>query len=113
LWELNFDFTQHIEPRLKLNPVALAVVKRDGFNALVFAERLRQTGGRVLTARKQDKGAAVRTLGQGSSCWGVHEDAKNLPVLSLGLRKKFEADAMALPADSRYNLKKLMVFQRS
>jgi len=31
-----FEFPQHIQPRLKLHDMPLAVVKRDGFNPLIF-----------------------------------------------------------------------------
>ena len=44
------DLAQHIKPRFKLHDVALAVVKRDGFNALIFGEGLGQTSRGILTA---------------------------------------------------------------
>ena len=43
--KLAFEFAQHIQPRFKFHLVALAVVKGNGFDTLVLAERMRQTGG--------------------------------------------------------------------
>ena len=54
------DFSQHLEPCIEFDTVALAVVKRNGFNPLVFVECLGQAGGGVLTARKKNQ------------CCGVH-----------------------------------------
>ena len=49
------DALAHALPRLKLDPVALAVVEADGLDAAEALERPGETDGRILAAGKQDE----------------------------------------------------------
>jgi hypothetical protein len=59
LGELRFDFAQHMFARLQFDMVTLAVIKGQGFDALVLCQSVRQAGGGVLPARKQNQRVAV------------------------------------------------------
>jgi len=49
----------HLLAHLHFHAVALAVVKTQGLDALVERQRLRQAGGRILAAGKQDQRSRV------------------------------------------------------
>ena len=57
--ELLTQLLQDHQSGIQLNAVALAVVKSDGFNALVACQRLGQASGGVLSPRKQNESGGV------------------------------------------------------
>ena len=63
LRKARLDRSQHVQPGVQLDFVALAVVESQGFNAVVLGQSMGQAGGGVLTTRKQDKGGGVHGLG--------------------------------------------------
>ncbi len=59
LGKLAADFSQHLEAGVQFYNMALAVVKRDGFDPLVFGQGLRQTGGGILATREKYEGGCM------------------------------------------------------
>lgn len=50
LLELPADFAQYLDARIQLDPMALAVIKSDGFDALIRGKRLGQACRGILAA---------------------------------------------------------------
>ena len=54
---------QNLSPTFELDPVPLSIVKTDRFDPLETIQGPGETGGRILSARKEDQGARVLVHG--------------------------------------------------
>ena len=59
--ELRAQGGQHLQARIQLDAVALTIVKGNGFHAGVARQGVGQTGGGVLTTRKQNQSGGVHS----------------------------------------------------
>src|SRR5690606_29947944 len=71
----------HAHTRLQFDPVALAIVKANGFHAWIVRQRMRQAHSRILPAGKQDE-RAFRAVCSRFACLDSHDLTSVLPAIS-------------------------------